>query len=231
MISHAKYLGILNYNAINFKSIPVEYVYSANGSIYEVIEDGWLRIYSVASYQTGVLTSSVEEYDSLIPVYTAGTAYTAFEDMVKVVATDGSPATYWLCTSNVSVSQSSNVINSPGGSAERWMELPAWLPAVSCYSCSAMGDADMVSSVVFLPVHKGDRFLPFVATNNRSDRREIEFNKTDKNTQIYLQFLPHTYSSKAVGLKVYKVIEYEDSHRFRFDTYKLTLTGLPLRYQ
>ena len=207
------------------RSLVVEPVYSTCGQVYEVKQDGWLRV-SMSSHEgVALLTIPLSSFDNRIPDYTAwadGKRFNAWENIVKY------QGNYWLSRTSGTVG---NANDHPGGSDNRWIQLPAWLPSVAIAHCMSGGDADEVSNEVVIPCRAGEQYAYVGLSNTKGIAKECRGYEYRKNTNIvYLQYLPYQYSDDEVGLTVVEDRRLTDN-LYRYNNYVNTMTAIPMAYR
>lgn len=200
------------------RSIAIEPVYTTVGQVYEVIQDGWLRISLTAQEGITVLSVPLSWFDNRIPDYDSQASWTKESVIVRH---DNS---YWLCLKNATVS---NPTHAPGSTGNNWLYLPPWLPSVAVAHCMSGGGDDECSNELVIPVRAGEQFVSGAIRNGKGIAKQMRgIGYSQIMNQARLQYLPPVYQTTAVGLKITDRTLGDDV--YRYDNYRQILTATPL---
>ena len=196
------------------RSLVVEPMYNTCGQIYEIKQDGWLRVSMIAGQGVMLLTTPISQFSNRIPEYSSLDSGTRFTEWSIIVQHNGS---YYVARRSGTVG---NANNGPGESGNYWLYLPAWLPSIGVVHCTATGSADQSSVAVVIPCRAGEQYAYVAITED--DRGTAALCKgygyhSDISNFCYLQYLPYTYSDIAVGLTVV------GDRRLATDTYRYNM--------
>lgn len=205
------------------RSIAIEPVYTTVGQVYEVIQDGWLRISLLAWNYAALFTIPLSSYDDRITNYASlpdGTVWKAWDTLVKH---NGS---YWLAKSNGTVG---NANQGPGESGNLWIALPTWIPCIGIAHVDAAGEGDQTSGTIVIPCRAGEQYASLVASGDgRSTVKEMRgYGYNSDNDRVYIQYLPPAYQDTAIGLTVVEDRRLAD-RTYRCNTFLNVLTKTPI---
>lgn len=210
------------------RSLAVEPCYGTCGQIYEVIQNGWLRISMNAHQGVMVLTTPLSAFDQDIREYSSyGSGY-RFEAWSVIVKHNGS---YWLVRSTYT-SSDNGANNDPGGSSNRWMSLPSWVPCVGIAHCMAVGEGDGISGSLIVPCRAGEQYAYLSTTlDDRSIARQCRgYNYSGSDNRCYFQYLPYVYQKERIGLRTIEDRRLTDNY-YRYNQFENILTGTPVQYR
>ena len=210
-------------NTWDQRSIVIEPIYSTTGQVYEVKQDGWLRISLLAWNFAALLTIPLSSYDDKITSYTSlpsGTAWKAWDALVKH---NGS---YWLAKNDGTVG---NANQGPGESGNRWIMLPTWIPCIGIAHSDSGGEGDQTSGTIVIPCRAGEQYVSLVASgDDRSTHKQMRgYGYNNNNNCVYIQYLPPAYQDTAIGLTVVDGRRLADQ-TYRYNTYLNILTKTPI---
>ena len=210
-------------NAWDQRSIVIEPIYSTIGQVYEVKQDGWLRISLLTWYQAVLLTIPLSSYDDRITNYASlpvGTTWKAWDILVK------HNGNYWLAKNGGTVG---NANQGPGESGNRWIMLPPWIPCIGIAHSDAGGEGDQTSGTIVIPCRAGEQYVSLVSSaDGRSTNKQMRGYGCDSiQNRVYIQYLPPVYQDTAIGLTVVEDRRLADK-TYRYNTYLNVLTKTPI---